>query len=52
MPRSKAEEVEALIIDPKELKEGTCRIATLGKDKVAVCKEGGKIKIFFVEREE
>jgi len=42
-------------IDPKELKDGTCRIIDAnwgdGRSKAAVCKEGNMIKIFPVVRE-
>lgn len=49
----KAETKEkAIIIDPKELREGTCHIRRWGERKVSICKENGKIKIFEVEREE
>lgn len=37
-----------LIIDPKEIREGTCHIRVFGVDRVAVCMEDGKIKIFMV----
>ncbi|MCK5661185.1 MAG: hypothetical protein KAH86_07475 [Methanosarcinales archaeon] len=44
-----------MVIDPKELKEGTCKLidADWGdkRTKAAVCMEGNKIKIFPVEPE-
>ena len=46
------EEKNRIIIDPKELHEGTCQIRKLGKGKVSICKEDGKIKIFEVVKEE
>ena len=46
------EEGNRIVIDPKELHEGTCHIRKLGKGKVSICKEDGKIKIFEVVKEE
>jgi len=45
---------KVLIIDPKEVHEGACRIqrSPFGEGKVAICKENGKIKIFEVEKED
>ncbi len=45
----RVETEEALIINPKTLKNGTCRVATLDKNKVAVCKSGNEIRIYPVE---
>ena len=46
------EEKNRIVIDPKELNEGTCHIRKLGKGKISICKEEGKIKIFEVTKEE
>lgn len=42
-----------LTIDPKKIKEGTCRILEFPKTKerVSVCKEDGKIKVYPIEED-
>jgi hypothetical protein len=53
MTEGKAEEhVKEIVIDPKELREGTCHIRRWGEGKISICKENGKIKIFEVVKEE
>lgn len=44
--------VEEIVIDTKELREGTSHVRKLGDGKVSISKEGGKIKIFEVVKEE
>lgn len=39
-----------LTIDPKTINEGVCEIVNFGDDKVAVCKENDKLKIFPVKK--
>ena len=46
------EQPKELVIDPKELKEGTCRIEEVLDGRFAVCKDGdGKIRIYEIEQE-
>ncbi len=40
------EEKEVLMIDPENIREGTCQIVEVNEQKFSVCKEKGKIKIF------
>ncbi|MDP2952959.1 MAG: hypothetical protein Q8O76_06565 [Chloroflexota bacterium] len=46
------EKSKELVIDPKELPEGACLVRKFGDGKVSICKEGGKIKIFEVVKED
>lgn len=46
MPGKKQKKKKVLTIDPKRVKEGTCQIFEVNKQKFSVCKEKGKIKIF------
>ncbi|MBU4075112.1 MAG: hypothetical protein KKI06_00080 [Euryarchaeota archaeon] len=39
-----------LTIDPKTINEGVCEILNLGDERVAVCKENDKLKIFSVKK--
>jgi len=47
-------EEKILVVDPKEVHEGSCRIqkSPFGDGKLAICKENGKIKIFEVDKED
>ena len=47
------EQTKELVIDPKGIKEGTCRVEKFLDGRFAVCKDSdGKIRIYEVEREE
>jgi len=46
MPKKNQDKKKVLTIDPKKIKEGTCQIFELNKQKFSICKEKGKIKIF------
>ena len=46
MPKKSQDKKKVLTIDPKKVKEGTCHILELNKQKFSVCKEKGKLKIF------
>lgn len=35
-----------LVIDPKKIKEGMCKIVDLDRKRFSICKEKGKLKIF------
>jgi hypothetical protein len=48
MSEKKKESV--LIIDPKEIKEGSCIIQSSGEQLFSICREDDKIKIFPVEQ--
>lgn len=52
LEKKAGEQTKGIEIDPNELREGTCHIRKLGKGKVSICKESGKIKIFEVDKEE
>lgn len=41
---------DAIIIDINKFKNGTCKITTLSKEKVAVCKSNNKIRIYPIEK--
>ena len=45
-------EKKVITIDPKEIREGACHIRKFGEERVSICKEDGKIKIFEIEKEE
>jgi len=52
MAQVEKKESGELVVDPKEVPEGACHIRKWGGRKVSVCKEGGKLKIFEVVKEE
>jgi len=46
------EKEKVLTIDPDKIKEGSCSIMKFYDEKLAVCKEDNKIKIFPIMEEE
>ena len=52
MSKKEEKQKRVLVIDPKTLREGTCRFQKSDTgENWAVCKEDGKIKLFPVEKE-
>lgn len=48
----KKEKGEVIVVEIKELPDGTCHVRKWAGKKVSVCREGGKIKIFEVVKED
>jgi len=55
MEDQKEKRLKIIEFDPNEIHEGSCRVYTSVsdvKERFAICKEKGKIKIYPIEKEE